>query len=240
MQAIHWTSDAAFRAGAREALGTPAAVLGASYVGFGALAGSYGGSIWAIVISTFTIWALPGQLVLMDMWQIGAPLIAVVLAVTLTNARFLPMALTLMPVLRADSHPRSRYYLAAQFIAMTSWAVCMRRCPELPAPVRVYYLVGFSLVCMTVGALASALGYLIAGSLPAWLQLGLVFIPTVYFFVILIVEARGRLAPIALACGGVAGPLFYLVSPQWSVLAAGFAGGTVAFLLNKSISRRRV
>ena len=227
------------RAGAREALGAPAAVLGASYIGFGALVGSYGASIWPIVLSTITIWALPGQLVLMDMWQIGAPMIAVVLAVALANARFLPMALTLMPVLRDDSHRARHYYLAAQFISMTSWAVCTRRCPELPGPVRLHYLIGFSLVCMTVGALASALGYLIAGSLPSWLQLGLVFIPTVYFFVILIGEAQGRLAATALACGAVAGPLLYLLTPQWSVLAAGFAGGTVAFVIHKSLARHR-
>jgi predicted branched-subunit amino acid permease len=214
-------------------------VLGASYIGFGALVGSYGGSMWAIVVSTLTIWALPGQLVLMDMWQIGAPMIAVVLAVTLTNARFMPMALTLMPVLRDRSHPTVYYYVAAQFVAMTSWAVCMRRCPELPGPARLYYFVGFSLACMAAGALASALGYVIAGSIPPWLRLGLVFIPTVYFFVILIGEVQGRLAAIALACGAVAGPLLYLVTPQWSVLAAGFAGGTVAFLINKSWLRRR-
>jgi len=37
------------------------------------------------VALTITIWALPGQLVLLEMWQIGAPMIAVVLAVMLTD-----------------------------------------------------------------------------------------------------------------------------------------------------------
>ena len=53
-------------------------------------------------------------------------------------------------------------------------------------------------------------------------------------------EARSRLAGIALACGGLAGPLFYVLTPQWSVLVAGFAGGTLAFMLNKSLERKRV
>lgn len=224
----------------REALGVPAAVLAAGYIGFGALVGSYGGSMWAVVVSTVTIWALPGQLVLMDMWQIGAPMIAVVLAVTLTNARFLPMALTLMPVLRDRSHPSALYYLTAQFIAMTSWAVCMRRCPEMPGPARLYFFSGFSLACIVAGAIAAAVGYLIAGSIPPEIRLGLAFLTPVYFFVILIGEVQSRLAAIALACGAVAGPLLYLLTPQWSVLAAGFAGGTIAFLINKSVLRRRV
>lgn len=224
----------------REALGVPAAVLGAGYIGFGALVGAYGGSVWTVVVSTVAIWAMPGQLVLMDMWHIGAPMIAVVLAVTLINARFLPMALTMMPVLRDRSHPQSRYYLTAHFIAMTSWAVCMRRCPEMPGPGRLYYFSGFSLACMAVAAITGALGYLIAGSIPPGIRLGLVFLTTVYFFVILIGEVHSRLAAIALACGAVAGPLLYLLTPQWSVLAAGFAGGTIAFLVDKSLRRRNV
>lgn len=224
----------------REALGVPAAVAAAGYFGFGALAGAYGGSVWAVVVSTVAIWAMPAQLVLMDMWHIGAPMLAVVLAVTLINARFLPMALSLMPVLRDPSHPQSRYYLAAHFVAMTSWAVCMRRCPEMPGPGRLHYFSGFSLACMTVAAIAGAFGYLVAGSIPPGIRLGLVFLTTVYFFVILIGEVQSRLAGIALACGAVAGPLFYLLTPQWSVLAAGFAGGTIAFLINKSLLRRDV
>ncbi len=235
---VQSANRAAFAAGVREALGVPVAVLGAGYLGFGALVGSYGGSIWVVFVTTVTIWAMPGQLILMDMWQIGAPAIAVVLAVTLTNARFLPMTLTLMPVLRDQSHPQWRYYVAAHFVAMTSWAVCMRRCPQLPAPGRLFYLSGFSLSCIAVSAVAGVLGYLVAGSIPEGIRLGLVFLTTVYFFVILIGEVQTRLAAIALVAGAVAGPLLYLVTPQWSVLAAGFAGGTVAFLINKSLARR--
>jgi uncharacterized membrane protein YdjX (TVP38/TMEM64 family) len=44
---------------------------------------------------------------------------------------------------------------------------------------------------------------------------------------------------IALACGGVAGPLFYLLTPQWSVLLAGFIGGTLAFAIHRTAGRSR-
>ena len=228
----------AFGLGIRDAFGVPAAVTGAGYVGFGALVGSYGGSVWAIVVSTITIWALPGQLVMIDMWQIGAPTIAVALAMMLTNARFLPMSLTLMPILRDHSHPRGHYYFAAHFISMTSWAVCTRRCPEMAPAARLPYFVGFSGTCIAVSAACGAFGYLIAGSIPPGVQLGLVFLPTVYFFVILIGDVQTRLAAIALACGGTAGPLFYLLTPQWSVLAAGFTGGTIAFVIQKILAVR--
>ena len=226
--------SAAFRTGMREALGAQAAVLGASYVGFGALANTAGMSIWIVMASTITLWALPGQLVMVDMWQIGAPMIAVVLAVMLTNARFLPMTLTLLPVLHEPGRARWNYYLAAQCIAMSSWVLSMRRCPDMPVEERLAYFAGLSCAIMAVSIGGGVVGFLVAGSIPAIMQIGLVFLAPVYFFVFLIVEVRSRLAAIALVCGGIAGPLFYLLTPQWSLLLAGFVGGTIAYAIHRS------
>ena len=229
--------SAAFRTGMTEALGAQAAVLGASYVGFGALANTGGVSIWIVIASTLTVWALPGQLVMLDMWQFGAPMIAVVLAVMLTNARFLPMTLTLLPLLRERYRPQWNYYLAAQCIAMSSWVLSMRRCPEMPADERLSYFAGLSCAIMIVSIGGGVVGFLVAGSIPAIMQIGLVFLAPIYFFVFLIVEVRSPLAGIAIACGGVAGPLFYLLTPQWSLLLAGFVGGTAAYAIHKLMRR---
>ena len=185
------------------------------------------------------MWALPGQLVMVDMWQIGAPLIAILLAVMLTNARFLPMTVTLMPVIRHRAHRAWVYYAVAQCVAMSSWVICMRRGPEMPEEERVAFLCGLAFGFIAVGVCAGSVGYYIAESIPAVLQIGMVFLAPVYFVVFLIVEIRGRLTAIALACGGIAGPLFYLVTPQWSVLLAGFIGGTLAFAIHKSLERAR-
>ena len=231
--------SAAFRTGMTEALGAQAAVLGASYVGFGALANTGGVSIWIVIASTLTVWALPGQLVMLDMWQFGAPMIAVVLAVMLTNARFLPMTLTLLPLLRERYRPQWNYYLAAQCIAMSSWVLSMRRCPEMPADERLSYFAGLSCAIMIVSIGGGVVGFLVAGSIPAIMQIGLVFLAPVYFFVFLIVEVRSRLAAIALVCGGIAGPAFYLLTPQWSLLLAGFVGGTAAYAIHRFAGRVR-
>jgi len=229
----------AWRRGVREALHVPAAVTAAGYLGFGALVSGYGGPLWAAVLSTLTMWALPGQLVLMDMWQVGAPLVAVLLAVAMANARFFPMVLTLMPLLRDPQHTRGRLYAAAHFISMSSWTVCMQRCPQLPPGERLPYLIGFASACIAVGMLAGAVGYLIADAIPPAVQFGLLFLAPVYFFVMLIGEARSQIAALALACGGPAGPLLHLVAPQWSLLLAGVAGGTLAFAIHTMLERRR-
>ena len=36
---------------------------------------------------------------------------------------------------------------------------------------------------------------------------------------------------LGLACGAVAGPLAYLAAPEWSVLLAGLAGGSLAYFI---------
>jgi len=231
--------SAAFRTGVRESFGVPGGVLAASYIGFGALAYSSGIPVWIVIASTITIWALPGQLVMVDMWQIGAPMIAILLAVMLTNARFLPMTVTLMPVIRHRSHRPWVYYLAAQCVAMSSWVICMRRGPEMPARERIAYLCGLAVGFIAIGVCGGTVGYYIAESIPKVMQIGMVFLAPVYFFVFLIVEVRTRLVAVSLACGGVAGPLLYLVTPQWSVLLAGFIGGTLAFALHRTLERSR-
>jgi predicted branched-subunit amino acid permease len=118
--------------GAREAFGVPAAVLGAGYLGFGALASGSDSSVWQALLSTATIWALPGQILLIELHNVNAPALALIPAVMLTSARFLPMTAALMPILHDRDHRSSRLYLAAHLVAMTGWAAAMRRCPELP------------------------------------------------------------------------------------------------------------
>ena len=78
------------RDGARDAFGVPAAVLGAGFIGYGALAAENGYSVWLTMIATASIWALPGQLILIELYALGASALAIVLAAVVSSARFLP------------------------------------------------------------------------------------------------------------------------------------------------------
>src|SRR3546814_1128796 len=77
----------AFLTGARHAVGVPALVIAASFVGFGSLCRESGFSIWLGLASTATGWALPGQIALVELYAIGASLAVILLAVGLTHAR---------------------------------------------------------------------------------------------------------------------------------------------------------
>ncbi|MFP5413364.1 MAG: AzlC family ABC transporter permease [Gammaproteobacteria bacterium] len=227
-----------YRLGAREALGTPAAVLAAGYIGYGALSADIGLSLWSTLLSTIAIWALPGQLILVEMSSSGAPLIAILLAVSFSAVRFLPMTVSLLPVLRAPAHGRVKEFLAAHLIAMTGWIVAMRRAPDLPAHDRMPYFIGFALALWLASIAATGAGYLIADSLPPVTKAAFVFMNPVYFLLLMIGDARTRVMVLSLAGGAVFGPLVYLVTPQWSVLGGGLIGGTAAFAIHRASTRR--
>lgn len=183
------------------------------------------------VASTAVLWALPAQIVLVEMHSLVAPVLATVIAVMLSSARFLPMTLMLMPEMRDQKHPRWTYYLAAQMLSLSGWTMAVARFPDISRPQRLSWFFGFTLVLMSVSAASTAIGYVGADRLPPLARLALVFMVPMYYLLILTGAVRDRVAAIGLACGAVAGPLAYLATPEWSVPLAGLSGGTVAYLV---------
>ena len=224
----------AFRAGARQAFGVPAVVLGASFLGFGALVHQAGLTLWHGLFSTVTAWALPGQIAFLELYTVGASLFLIGMAVALVNARLLPMTITLMPLLRAEGMPRWAYYFAAYWIAVTAWVAAMRICPHLPPPERLPYFTAMSLTLWSITLGTTAAGFLLAGSVPAYVTLGLVFLNPIYFMLVFAAEVRARPRVLALLLGAVIGPPLYLVTADWSLLITGLVAGSLAFLVAKT------
>jgi predicted branched-subunit amino acid permease len=149
-------------AGAHDALGVPAAVVGAGFIGYGSLGAEYGYSIPQLVVATAAIWALPGQLILMELHAVGAPVTAIVAAVMLSSSRFLPMTMSLTPVLRDARYGPGVMCPAAQLLSLTTWTWAMQRCPHLARGLRLPYYAGFGLACVVVSALCAGAAVLIA------------------------------------------------------------------------------
>ena len=80
------------------------------------------------------------------------------------------------------------------------------------------------------------LGEVLVASL--FLQLFALLTP-LYFFVILVGEARTRSAIAALLCGAGVALVLHVYAPAWSLFGAGFIGGTVAWAWQGSHVRRR-
>jgi predicted branched-subunit amino acid permease len=237
------TPRQALQAGAREALGVPAAVLGAGFLGYGSLAADAGYPVYLTLLATFAVWALPGQLVLMEMQAAGAAMAATLLAVSLSAARFFPMTLTLMPLLRRGNTRRGllQFLLAAQLVSMTTWAVAIRRFEDRDLQdleARWQYFIGFSAVCIGSAAVCAVIGQLLIGALPPLARYGLALLTPLYFFVTLVGEARSKSSIAALVCGAGVALLLHVYAPGWSLLGAGLLGGSAAFLLQRIHARR--
>lgn len=235
----NWTENFGSPAGARSAgiraaVGAPALVLGASYVGFGAFVHQSGLTLFQGLASTIAGWALPGQIALIEIFAIGGSVLAAAIAVGLANARLLPMVVTLLPILRQgdeNAKPRLIHYLSAHFIALTGWAVAMQRTPDMPPNQRLPFFLGFTLVIWLATVFSTALGFFLVGVLPATVTLGLVFLNPLYFMLLFTADLMRKDRGLALIFGAILGPLFHLVSPDWGLLATGFIGGTLAFLI---------
>lgn len=229
---------AAARAGVKDAFGAPAIVLGASFIGFGALCRQNGLTVWHGLLSTATGWALPGQIALVELYAVGASLLAITLAVALSNARLLPMTVTLMPMLRTSRWPRWIYFAAAHFVAVTGWAAAMKLCPRLPTDERLPYFTSFAgfLWAMTLGT--TAVGFFLAGAVPDYVSLGLVFLNPIYFMLVFAADASVRMRALALGLGAICGPGLHLVSPNWGLLLTGLLAGTLAYAVERLWSRR--
>jgi predicted branched-subunit amino acid permease len=156
----------AFWQGIRDALGAPVLVLFAGMVGFGAMGRTHGFDAWMTGLTSLLMFALPGQVVMLEMFISGSSLLAIGFAVTLTSTRFVTMVVTLFPQLhRRDRNPL--LYLWVHMLAMTAWAVSMREFPNMSPKYRLSYFIGLGLPCWMVALPGTVLGYLAAGWVPA-------------------------------------------------------------------------
>ena len=226
------------RAGIRTGFGSAGAVLGASFIGYGTLARSSGFDLAQSVATTTVIWALPGQIALVELAAAGASLAGLIFAIALTNARLLPMTVTLVPVLSDARWPKRLYYFAAHFIAVTAWTVTMQRYPEIPRLYRLPFFIALGLTLWSITMVATVAGYLLVGMVPPAVGLGLVFLNPIYFMLMFVADFRLPARALALGLGAIAGPLLQPLGSEWGLLAAGLLGGSAAIAIDE-VRRRR-
>lgn len=225
------------RIAARDALGFPAIMLLASMTGFGSLARESGLTLGMALSTTAGIWGLPGQVALAEMHAAGVSAVFVILAVSLANARFFPMAVSFIPLMRGGVRRYGWMFALVQLLSINSWAAGLKRFPDLDVSQRPRYYVAFAAICMTAGLFGTALGYYGIGAMSRPAALGLIFLNPLFFAVLL---AGTRLGPAvsAMLIGIPLGPLFHWLSPEWGLLATGLVGGSLAFWMHHSWGRR--
>jgi predicted branched-subunit amino acid permease len=227
----------AFWSGIRDAMGAPVLVLFAGMVGFGAMGRTHGFDAWMTGLTSLLMFALPGQVVMLEMFISGSSLLAIGFAVTLTSTRFVTMVVTLFPQFhRRDRNPL--LYLWVHMLAMTAWAVSMREFPRMAPQHRLNYFIGLALPGWVMSPLGTVLGYFVAGWVPTAVTLGLVFINPL-FFLLTFTDVKPWANRIAIGLGCLLGPVFFVWDADSSLLVTGLVAGTAAYVIDRRWLRPR-
>jgi len=222
----------------RDALAFPALILLSSMTGFGSLARDGGFTLAAALATTIGIWGLPGQVALVELHAAGAETAATLLASSLANARFLPMAVAFLPLMRKDLAHKAWGFALVQLMSINTWVAALRVAPRLGGPERRRYYLIFSGVVMAAALAGTALGFQASGALPEAVTLGLIFLNPI-FFALMFAGSTDRRIIVALLLGALAGPALHPFLPQYGLLVTGVAAGTAAFFLTRRRGRTR-
>lgn len=223
-----------FWRGARDAIALPAWIVSLALMGIGPMARDVGFPFLAAVLSTLLIWAGPAQMIFFGMLSAGASLTAVAIAVTLSAIRLMPMAVSIIPLLRAGKPSGPTLFYASHLVAVTAWVEGIRRLPSMPEQERLPYFLGFGTACMVLATIFTALGFFLAGTTPLTIGAALLFMSPAFFIVSLVAGARFASDWVAVASGFCLAPLFqYLFGRGSALFFTGLIGGTLAFLLRR-------
>lgn len=225
--------------GARTALSVPGLVLFAGYIGYGGLLQAVNFPIFAGLLSTLLIWALPGQIILIGGLATGTGLLAVALAIALSSLRLFPMVMSIAPYLRGTRRNVALDLFTAHFVAMTLWVEGQRLLPKMPVEGRRSFAMGMATGLLSFSLLGTATGFFMAGELPKHLAIGLLFLTPISFSVLMVRGASGAMDWVALGLGFGLTPFVVGLGGGMDLMVSGIGGGTVAYLVGRRQRLRR-
>jgi len=212
---------------------SPAIALGCCFIAIGALLKNLGFSIQESIFSTLLTYALPGSLVMAESLLVGASLINIFLAVWLVNARLYTMTVSLMPLLMHESQPRWKYYLSCHFIAVSAWLIMKSNHEKIEKENRIDFWIGIGTATWSVAIIGTIIGFIASDYLNKDMMIGLAIVNPVYFACMMVGAMKTIQVTLSVILGAILGPLFFFITPEWSILFGGFTAGTIAYLVGE-------
>ena len=224
---------AAYAKGMSQVISIEFLVLSVSFLGFGAFIRDAQLDVFHGMFLTGAIWALPGQVVLVNLLQEDAVWLTIAVAVSLTAIRFLPMMVSMLPLVNHPGTPRWLLYLLSYFVSISVWVLANRHLHKVEKSQRLSWLMGVGTIFWAAMLGVIVVGYYLAGFLPPLLSISLVFLTPTFFYISLFATARVAMDFLALAAGTILGPILYFIIPQFDFLIAGVVGGTAAYFFGR-------
>ncbi len=223
-----------------EAARLPAFALGATMVGYGAIAREAGLDGWMTVAATIAVFGMPGQVAMITAVSVGAPFLVIFFAVAMANMRMLLIVVSANEMLQMRQQKIPFWLQLSLFhiMAISTWVQMGYVRDRYSAPELLNFVIGFALTIAVFAVTGSALGYFAADVIPPEILRVMIFVTPVYLLLLLI-NARQLGNRLAVVAGGLFCPLLYPLFGSWAILLAGLAGGTAALLLIRLWAGRR-
>tara|TARA_B100001540_G_scaffold78852_1_gene70874 strand:+ start:1135 stop:1839 length:705 start_codon:yes stop_codon:yes gene_type:complete len=212
---------------------SPAIALGCCFIAIGALLKNLGFNFQETVFSTMLTYALPGSLVMAESLLIGASLLNIFLAVWFVNARLYPMAVSLFPLMMHKNQPKWKYYFSCHFIAVSAWLIMKSNYEKIEKEHRIDFWIGIGSATWSVAVLGTICGFYFSDYLNKEMMMGLAVVNPIYFLCMMVGASKTLEITLSVLLGLSLGPIFYFLSPEWSVLLGGLVGGSVAYLIGE-------
>ena len=199
----------------------------------GALLKNIGFNFQQSFFSTFFTYALPGQLVMAESFLIGASLINIFIGVWLVNARLFPMAVSMFPLLKSKKQPKWKYYISCHFLAVSSWLIMKKDYRKINLDNRIDFWMGIGTATWSIAIFSTIIGFLASDFLNKDMLIGLAIVNPIYFICMMIGAMKTIQISLSVLLGGILGPVFYFLSPEWCILFGGFVAGSIAYFIGE-------
>lgn len=222
-----------FFKGTMASLHPPGIVLMVTFFTFGTFLASYDYPLIVGVGLTLTTFAVPSQIILIDELSRGTSIVAATIAASLTAVRLLPMTMSLLPLLRGKDTPQWQLYALSHFNSATIWLQSLETLPKMPRAERATFYLGLCIALSLLTTLTTIAGFYAAHLLPPTLLAAALLITPVYFFLSLFGTARVMADRLAFLFGTLLTFPLMAYAPEFALVGAGVAGGTVAYAIGR-------
>jgi predicted branched-subunit amino acid permease len=214
-------------------------VLLGTYVGIGALAHDLGFGVGWTLAATALIWAAPGQVILMSALGSGASPIEAALAISVSGVRFLPMVVSLLPLIKGPRVRPWQLIAPAHLTAISVWVEALPLLPAVPRDERIGFVNGLGLGLMMPTLVGTAVGFYLAAELPVLLAAALMFLTPMSFLVSVARNSRQLPDRLALGAGLAIAPALALAGVEFDLVWTGLVGGTLAYAIDRFVRAMR-
>ena len=138
-----------------------------------------------------------------------------------------------MPLLMHKSQPRWKYYLSCHFIAVSAWLIMKNNYETVDKKNRIDFWIGIGTATWCVAIVGTIIGFLASDYLSKDMMIGLAIVNPVYFMCMMVGAMKTIQVTLSVILGAILGPLFFFITPEWSILFGGFTAGTIAFFVGE-------